>query len=54
MSEATYDNWKATFGGMTVSDAQRLKELVAENARQKRMLAESMLDNAVLKKIVNR
>lgn len=54
ISDATYYNWKAKFGGMTVSDAQRLKTLEAENARLKRLLAESMLDNAALKDIVGR
>ncbi|WP_337688488.1 transposase [Mycetohabitans sp. B46] len=50
--EATYYNWKAKFGGMTVSDAQRLKE--QENNKLKRLLAESMLDNAALKKLLSR
>ena len=54
ISEATYYNWKAKFGGMTVSDAQRLKALEAENARLKRLLAESMLDNAALKDVLGR
>lgn len=54
ISEATYYNWKAKFGGMTVSDAQRLKALEAENTRLKRLLAESMLDNAALKEVVGR
>ena len=54
ISDATYYNWKAKFGGMTVSDAQRLKALEAENARLKRLLAESMLDNAALKDIDGR
>lgn len=54
ISEATYYNWKAKFGGMTVSDAQRLKALEAENARLKHLLAESMLDNAALKEVVGR
>ncbi|WP_408734042.1 IS3 family transposase [Paraburkholderia bannensis] len=49
ISEATYYNWKAKFGGMTVSDAQRLKELEQENNKLKRLLAESMLDNSALK-----
>ncbi|MDN7992217.1 IS3 family transposase [Burkholderia orbicola] len=49
ISEATYYNWKAKFGGMTVSEAQRLKELEQENSKLKRLLAESMLDNAALK-----
>lgn len=54
ISEATYYNWKAKFGGMSVSDAQRLKALEAENAKLKRLLAESMLDNAALKDVVGR
>lgn len=54
ISEATYYNWKAKFGGMTVSDAQRLKVLEAENAKLKRLLAESLLDNAALKEVVSR
>jgi putative transposase len=54
ISDATYYNWKAKFGGMTVSDAQRLKALETENAKLKRLLAESMLDNAALKDVVGR
>jgi len=54
ISDATYYNWKAKFGGMTVSDAQRLKALEVENARLKRLLAESMLDNAALKDVLGR
>jgi putative transposase len=54
ISDATYYNWKAKFGGMTVSDAQRLKALEAENAKLKRLLAESILDNAALKDVVSR
>lgn len=54
VSEATYYNWKAKFGGMTVSDVRRLKALEAENGKLKRLLAESMLDNAALKDIVSR
>lgn len=54
ISDATYYNWKAKFGGMTVSDAQRLKALEAENGKLKRLLAEAMLDNAALKDIVSR
>ena len=44
ISDATYYNWKAKFGGMTVSDAQRLKALESENGKLKRLLAESLLD----------
>jgi putative transposase len=54
ISDATYYNWKAKFGGMTVSEAQRLKALEAENAKLKRLLAEAMLDNAALKDVVGR
>ncbi|RCS56884.1 transposase [Parvibium lacunae] len=54
ISDATYYNWKAKFGGMTVSDAQRLKMLETENAKLKRLLAEFMLDNAALKDVVSR
>jgi len=44
MSEGTFYNWKAKYGGMTVSDARRLKALEDENARLKKLLAEQMLD----------
>ena len=54
IAEATYYNWKAKFGGMTVSDAHRLKAMEAENAKLKRLLAESMLDNAALKDVLCR
>jgi putative transposase len=54
ISDATYYNWKAKFGGMTLSEAQRLKALEAENGKLKQVLAESMLDNAALKDIVGR
>lgn len=54
IAEATFYNWKAKFGGMTVSEAQRLKELETENAKFKRLLAEAMLDNAALKDVVGR
>ena len=54
VSDASIYNWKAKFGGMTVSDAQRLKALEAENGKLKRLLAETMLDNAALKDVVGR
>ena len=54
IGDATYYNWKAKFGGMTVSDVQRLKVLETENAKLKRLLAESMLDNAALKDVLGR
>ncbi len=51
ISEATFYKWKAKYGGMDVSEARRLKALEDENARLKKLLAEAMLDNAVLKEI---
>jgi len=47
MSEGTFYNWKAKYGGMTVSDTKRLKALEDENARLKKLLAEQMLDGEV-------
>ena len=51
ISGATFYKWKAKFGGMNVSEARRLKVLEDENAKLKRLLAEAMLDNAMLKDI---
>ena len=52
MSSASLYAWKAKFGGMDVSDAQKLRALAAENAKLKRLLAESMIDNAGLKDLL--
>ena len=52
VAENTIYRWKAKFGGMEVSDAKRLRDLETENAKLKRLLAASMLDNAALKEIV--
>ena len=49
VSEATIYNWKAKYGGLEVSEAKRLRALEDENAKLKRLLAETMLDNAGLK-----
>jgi putative transposase len=46
-SEASFYLWRSKFGGMDVSDARRLKALEIENARLKKLLAESMLENEV-------
>jgi hypothetical protein len=46
--------WKAKFGGLDVSDAKRLRSLEDENAKLKRLLAETMLDNAMLKDIATK
>jgi putative transposase len=53
-SEASYYLWRSKFGGMSVSDAKRLKELEAENSRLKRLLAESMLENEVTKEALRK
>ena len=49
ISSATFFKWKSKYGGMDVSDARKLKVLEDENAKLKRLLAEAMLDNAMLK-----
>ena len=54
IGSATFYAWKAKFGGMEVSDAKRLKALEDENARLKRLLAESLLDQAALKDRLSR
>jgi len=51
ISGATFYKWKGKFGGMDVSDARRLKALEDENSRLKKLLAEAMLDNSMLKDI---
>ena len=51
VSSATFYKWKAKYGGLEVSDARRLKALEDENARLKRLLAERMLDNAMLRDV---
>lgn len=49
ISSATFYKWKSKFGGLDVSEARRLRSLEEENSRLKKLLAEAMLDNAVLK-----
>ena len=53
-SEASYYLWRSKFGGMSVPDAKRLKELEAENARLKKLLAEQMLDAAALRELLSK
>jgi putative transposase len=53
-SEASYYLWRSKFGGMSVSDAKRLKELELENSRLKRLQAESMLENDVTKEALRK
>ena len=54
VSSATFYKYKAKFGGMDVSDARKLKALEDENAKLKKLLAEQMLDNAMLKDVASR
>lgn len=54
LSSATFYKHKAKFGGMTVSDAQRLRTLEGETGKLKKLLAEAMLDNAVLKDLASK
>ena len=51
ISGATFYKWKAKYGGLEVSEAKRLRSLEIENAKLKKLLAEAMLDIAVLKDI---
>ena len=51
VSSATFYKWKAKFGGLEVTEAKRLRSLEEENAKLKKLLAEAMLDIAVLKDI---
>jgi putative transposase len=54
ISEATLYNWKAKYGDMEVSDAKRLRSLEDENRKLKKLLAESMLDQAALKELLTK
>jgi len=54
ISSATFYKWKAKFGGMDVSEARKLKTLETENGRLKKLLADAMLDNAVLKDLLGK
>jgi putative transposase len=54
ISSATFYKWKAKYGGLEVSEAKRLKALEDENARLKKLLAEAMLDNAILKDVASK
>ena len=52
ISEASFYNWKAKYGGLEVSEAKRLRGLESENAKLKKLLADAMLDNAALKDLL--
>src|SRR6478672_3421521 len=54
VSSATFYKWKAKYGGLEVSDAKRLKALEDENAKLKKLLAEAMLDNDMLKDVASK
>ncbi len=54
VSEATLYNWKAKYGGLEVSEARRLEALEDENRKLKKLLAESMLDNAAVKELLTK
>ena len=51
VSDMTYYRWRKEYGGMSTSDAVRMKELEKENARLKRLVADMALDNAILKEV---
>jgi len=54
VSSATFYKWKAKFGGLDVSEAKRLRQLEDENTKLKKLLAEAILDNAMLKEITSK
>lgn len=54
ISSATFYKWKSKYGGLEVSEARRLRTLEEENARLKKLLAEAMLDNVVLKDLASK
>lgn len=54
ISEATFYNWKAKYGGMEVSEAKRLKALEDENAKLRKLLAEQILDTAALRELLSK
>lgn len=54
ISSATFYKWKAKFGGMNASEAQKLRQLEAENAKLKRIVADLTLDNVALKDVLSK
>ena len=54
MSDATFYNWRKKYGGMSVSDARRLKELELENSRLKRIVANKELEIDALKDVLSK
>ena len=54
ISDATFYNWRSKYGGMEVSDAKKLSSLEAENAKLKKLLAESVMDVSTLKEMLGK
>ncbi len=54
VSESSYYLWRSKFGGMSISDAKRLKELEIENARLKKLLADALLENEVTREVLRK
>ena len=54
ISDATFYNWKAKYGGMEASDVKRMKELEAENTQLKNMYAEASMENRALKSLIEK
>ena len=54
ISQNTFYTWKSKFGGMSVSEAQKLRQLEAENAKLKRLVADLSLDNVALKDLLSK
>ena len=54
VSKATFFKWRSKYGGASVADVKRLRELEAENAKLKRMYADLALENAAIKDVLNR
>ncbi len=54
ISDATYYNWKAKYGGMTTSEVRRLRQLEEENRRLKQLVADLTLDNQALKAVISK
>lgn len=54
LAHSTFYTWKSRYGGMSVSEAQRLKELETENSRLKRIVADLTLDNTALKDVLSK
>ena len=54
ISDATFYKWRSKYGGLEVSEAQRLRSLEAENAKLKRLLADAMMDVSTLKEMLGK